>query len=134
MFWGTRRRNRKKEVAIRCASKWIAAERKCDARTGYCNSKPQDLLAGNSTEKDLETRAALAQAGNVSASMQLPYFYTAPNVARVNVAMEIATDNVKFDKQKGKFHCHHQCSGLGISSGRIGGRTLQRLHEARLRR
>ena len=74
------------------------------ARTGYCNSRPQDLLAGNSTEKDLETRAAAAQAGTVTASMQLPFFYTAPNVARVNVAMEIATDKVKFEKQKGKFH------------------------------
>jgi hypothetical protein len=70
------------------------------ARTGYCNSRPQDLLAGNSTEKDLETRAAAAQAGNVSASMQLPYFYTAPNVARVNVAMEIATENLKFEKRR----------------------------------
>ena len=52
------------------------------ARTGYCNSRPQDLLAGNATEKDLETRAAAAQAGNVGVTMELPYFYTAPNVAR----------------------------------------------------
>jgi len=93
------------------------------ARTGYCNSKPQDQLAGNSTEKDLETRAALAQAGNVSASMQLPYFYTAPNVARVNVAMEIATENVKFDKQKGKFHATINVLGLAyLPDGSVGAR------------
>lgn len=93
------------------------------ARTGYCNSRPQDLLAGNSTEKDLETRASLAQAGNVSASMQLPYFYTAPNVARVNVAMEIATDNVKFDKQKGKFHATINVLGLAyLADGTVGAR------------
>jgi VWFA-related protein len=93
------------------------------ARTGYCNSRPQDLLAGNPTEKDLETRAAAAQAGNVSASMQLPYFYTAPNVARVNVAMEIATDDVKFDKQKGKYHATLNVLGLAyLPNGSLGAR------------
>lgn len=93
------------------------------ARTGYCNSKPQDLLAGNSTEKDLETRAAAAQAGNVSASMQLPFFYTAPNVARVNVAMEIATESVKFEKQKGKFHATINVLGLAyLPDGSVGAR------------
>jgi VWFA-related protein len=92
-------------------------------RTGYCNSRPQDLLAGNSTEKDLETRAAAAQAGNVSASMQLPYFYTAPNVARVNVAMEIATDKLKFEKQKGKFHATVNVLGLAyLPDGSVGAR------------
>jgi hypothetical protein len=93
------------------------------ARTGYCNSRPQDLLAGNSTEKDLETRAAAAQAGNVTASMQLPFFYTAPNVARVNVAMEIATDKVKFEKEKGKFHATVNILGLAyLPNGSVGAR------------
>jgi len=93
------------------------------ARTGYCNSRPQDLLAGNSTEKDLETRAAASQAGNVSASMQVPYFYTAPNVARVNVALEIATANVKFDKQKGKFRATINVLGLAyLPDGTVGAR------------
>jgi hypothetical protein len=93
------------------------------ARTGYCNSKPQDMLAGNATEKDLETRAAAALTGNVAASMQLPYFYTAPNVARVNVAMEIATDNVKFEKQKGKYHSTINVLGLAyLPDGSVGAR------------
>jgi hypothetical protein len=93
------------------------------SRTGYCNSKPLDQLAGNSTEKDLETRATLAQAGTVVASMQLPYFYTAPNIARVNVAMEMATDNVKFDKQKGKFHATLNVLGLAyLPDGSVGAR------------
>jgi VWFA-related protein len=92
-------------------------------RTGYCNSKPQDLLAGNPTEKDLETRAAAAQAGNVHASMQVPYFYTAPNVARVNVAMEIATGDIKFEKQKGKFHAIVNVLGLAyLPDGSVGAR------------
>jgi hypothetical protein len=93
------------------------------ARTGYCNSRPQDLLAGNSSEKDLETRAAAAQAGTVTASMQLPFFYTAPNVARVNVAMEIATDKVKFEKEKGKLHATINILGLAyLPNGTVGAR------------
>ena len=93
------------------------------ARTGYCNSRPQDLLAGNSTEKDLEVRANAAQAGNVTATMELPYFYTAANVARVNVAMEIDTSKVKFDKQKGKFHSTINVLGLAyLPDGSVGAR------------
>ena len=74
------------------------------ARTGYCNVKAADLLTGSSVEKTLETRAAAAQSGSIAASMQLPYFYTAPNVARVEVAMDIASQTLKFQKEKGKLH------------------------------
>jgi VWFA-related protein len=92
-------------------------------RTGYCNSKPQDELAGSSDEKSLEVRAAAAQPGNVSASMQDPYFYTAPNVARVNVAMEIGTDKMKFEKQKGKYHAVVNVLGLAyLPDGSVGAR------------
>jgi VWFA-related protein len=92
-------------------------------RTGYCNSKPQDLLAGNSDEKTLEARAAAAQAGNVSASMQLPFFFTGANTARVNVAMEIATDKLKFEKEKGKYHATVNVLGLAyLPDGTVGAR------------
>lgn len=92
-------------------------------RTGYCNAKPQDLLAGNSTEKGLEALAASAQTGNLPASLQAPYFYTAPNVARVNVAMEITTDKVKFEKQKGKFYASINVLGLAnLPDGSAGAR------------
>jgi len=92
-------------------------------RTGYCNTKPQDLLTGSPVEKQLETRAAAGQAGGIAAQMQLPYFYTAANVARVNVAMEIAPEPVKFEKQKGKLHA--EINVLGIANapdGDVGGR------------
>lgn len=62
------------------------------ARTNYCTVKPLDLLAGTSTAKDLETRAAASQTGNIAASMQLPYFYDASGAARVTVVMEIRPD------------------------------------------
>jgi VWFA-related protein len=74
------------------------------ARSGYCNVKPQDVLAGDPTEKDLEKLAAGASPGNIKASMQVPYFYTSPTAVRADVAMEIPTDGIKFDKKKGKFH------------------------------
>jgi VWFA-related protein len=99
------------------------------ARTGYCNSKPRDLLAGNSTEKTLEARAAASQAGDVAGSMQLPFFYTSPNVARVNVAMEIATGDLKFEKEKGKFHAAVNILGLAyLPDGSVGARFSDTLN------
>jgi hypothetical protein len=88
------------------------------ARSGYCNVRSRDLLAGNPVEKTLETRAASAQAGNIPATMQLPFFYTGTNTARVNVAMDFPTDSVKFDKEKGKFHA--DVNILGIASTKDG--------------
>jgi hypothetical protein len=88
-------------------------------RTGYCNAKPVDLLSGTPAEKQLETRAAAGQAGGIAAQMQLPFFYTAADVARVNVAMEIAPEPVKFEKQKGKLHA--EINVLGIAGAQDGG-------------
>jgi VWFA-related protein len=86
------------------------------ARSGYCNSRPKDLLAGNPVEKTLESRASASQAGNVAASIQLPYFYTGPNQARVNVAMEIPADVLKFEKQKGKFQAEMNVLGIAYNA------------------
>jgi hypothetical protein len=55
--------------------------------------------------------------------MQLPYFYTGTNTARVNVAMEIQPDFVKFEKEKGKYRA--AMNVLGIASkpdGAVGAR------------
>jgi VWFA-related protein len=86
------------------------------ARTGYCNAKARDLLAGNPVEKTLETRAAGTQPGNISASIQAPYFYTSANVARVNVAMELPAGVMKFEKQKGKFHAEMNVLGIAYNA------------------
>jgi VWFA-related protein len=74
------------------------------ARSGYCNTRPTDLLAGNPIERDLETRASGEMAGNVAASMQTPFFYTSLNTARVNLAIDIPPNVMKFEKVKGKLH------------------------------
>jgi VWFA-related protein len=74
------------------------------ARSGYCNQMPKDLLAGNPIEKEMETRATGEMAGNVTGSMQAPFFYTSPNTARVNLAIGIPSNALKFEKVKGKQH------------------------------
>jgi VWFA-related protein len=82
------------------------------ARSGYCNARPRDLLAGSSVEKDLETRASGELPGNVAASMRAPFFYTSPNQARVNLAVDIPSSALKFEKVKGKQHAAINVLGI----------------------
>ena len=91
---------------------------KVRSRTSYCTAKPLDLLAGTTAGRDLENRAAATEAGGIAAFMNLPYFYLSPNVARVNLAMEIAADALKFQNQKGQNQkaLHAEINLLGIAS------------------
>jgi VWFA-related protein len=86
------------------------------ARSSYCTGKTQDLLTGTSAERTLESRAAAAQPGNMAASIQLPYFYVGPNTARVNLAMEISPETVKFEHKKDAFHAEVNVLGIATSS------------------
>jgi VWFA-related protein len=86
------------------------------SRTSFCTPKPMDLLAGTAASKELEQRAAAAQAGDIAASIQLPYFYAAPNVARVHVAMEIQAEALKFENKKGKLHAELDFLGVAASA------------------
>src|SRR5579859_3265898 len=93
------------------------------SRTTYCNVKASNVLEGTPVEKKMEARAAGNQAGNLQAAFETPYFYTAPNVARVDLAMEIPLTNVQFEKEKGKYHA--SLNVLGIASkpdGSVGAR------------
>jgi hypothetical protein len=93
------------------------------ARPEYCNAKSRDVLSGTPVEKVLESRAAAAQSGNIGASMQIPYFYTSSNMARVNVAMEIPSESLKFQKQKGKLHAAVDVLGIAtMADGTVGAR------------
>jgi VWFA-related protein len=87
------------------------------ARSGYCNVKPVDLLAGKPAEQDLENRATASQPGTVTASMQAPFFYTSPNTARVDVAIEIPSESLKFEKFKGKLHSEMNVLGIAYQTG-----------------
>jgi VWFA-related protein len=88
------------------------------ARSSYCMAKPQDLLAASHVEQDLEKHAAGETGSAAVAAIEAPFFYTSPNVARVHVSMEIATDTLKFENQKGKIHA--EVNILGIASAEDG--------------
>ena len=93
------------------------------ARTGYCTSKPVDVLAGKPIEKDLEAHATDAAAGGIGGSLEAPFFYTSPNEARVNVTMEIPSASVQFAKEKGKYHSDVNVLGIAYRpDGSVGAR------------
>jgi VWFA-related protein len=86
------------------------------ARSSYCTGAKQDLLTGTAAERNLESRAASAQGGNVAASVALPFFYVGPNTARVNLALEIATEFVKFEHKKDMFHAEVNILGTAAAA------------------
>ena len=93
------------------------------ARSSYCTVKPLDLLSGTSTGKELESRAAGPQTGNIAASIELPYFFLSPGVARVHVAMEIMPAALKFENQRGRLHAEINLLGLASTpDGGVGAR------------
>lgn len=93
------------------------------ARSGYCNVKQPDLLSGKPIEKNLETRAQAGEPGTIKAPLEAPYFFTGPNTARVDVAMEIPSESVKFTKVKGKQHAEINILGIAYTEdGQVGAR------------
>jgi hypothetical protein len=93
------------------------------ARTGYCNVRPADLLAGKPAEKTLESIAQAAQPGAIKPRLALPFFFTGANTARVNVAVEIPPDAIKFEKVKGKQHAEVNILGIAYrQDGSVGAR------------
>jgi hypothetical protein len=82
------------------------------ARSGYCNVRTVNVLEGKPLEKQLEARATGTQSGSIHGALQLPFFYTAPNTARVNLAMEIPSDSFQFNKEKGKYHANLNVLGI----------------------
>jgi hypothetical protein len=93
------------------------------SRSGYCNTKAVNVLEGKPLEKQLEAHAAGSQTGSIHGVLQAPYFYTAPNTARVNLAMELPPDAVQFNKDKGKYHANLNVLGIAYRpDGTIGAR------------
>jgi hypothetical protein len=93
------------------------------ARSGYCNTRSANPLEGKPVEKQLELHATGSQVGSIHGALQAPYFYTAANVARVNLAMEIPSDSLKFNKEKGKYHANVNILGMAYKpDGSVGAR------------
>src|SRR5216683_1948169 len=82
------------------------------SRSGYCNTKTANVLEGKPLEKQLESHATGSQAGSIHGVMEAPYFYTAPDTARESLAMEIPSDTIQFNKEKGKYHANLNVLGI----------------------
>jgi VWFA-related protein len=82
------------------------------ARSGYCNAKSKDMLAGKPAGADLEARAAGADKGTIAGTLEAPFFYISPNEARVSVAMEFPATSVEFSRDKGKYHADMKILGV----------------------
>ncbi len=93
------------------------------ARSGYCNTRSANVLEGKPLEKQLESHAVGSQPGSIHGLLQTPYFYTAPDTARVNLAMEIPSDTFQFNKDKGKYHANLNVLGIAYrTDGTVGAR------------
>ena len=82
------------------------------SRSEYCNVRPRDLLAGSTAEQRMESQASADMSGNITGSMEIPFFYISPNTARVNLALEFPSDSIKFEKVKGKMHAEINILGI----------------------
>lgn len=93
------------------------------SRSGYCDTRPADPLEGKPVEKQMEVQAASTQPGSIQGAMQVPYFYSAPNIARVNVALDLPGDSLVFNKEKGKYHSNVNVLGIAYRpDGTVGAR------------
>lgn len=99
------------------------------SRSGYCNVRSANPLDGKPIEKQMEAQASGSAQGSIHSSMEAPYFYSAPNIARVNLSMEIPGDAVVFNKDKGKYHANVNVLGIAYKSdGSVGARFSDTLN------
>ncbi len=93
------------------------------SRSGYCNTRPADPLAGKPLEKQMEVEAAGTRVGSIKGSMQVPYFYTSPDLARVNVAIDVPSNSLNFNKDKSNYHSDVNVLGIAYKpDGSVGAR------------
>ena len=93
------------------------------SRAGYCDAKTIDVLAGTPTQRDLEARLGANATPTVHASMQAPFFYTAADTVRVDLAVDIPGAGVKFTKDKGRFLARLNIIGIAyLPDGGVGAR------------
>jgi VWFA-related protein len=87
-------------------------------RSGYCDVAGHDLLAGMEEGASLEQVAASSSPGTIPVSLEAPYFYTAPNTARVDLALSIPGASLGFEKEKHELQS--EINILGIAYGEDG--------------
>jgi VWFA-related protein len=95
-------------------------------RSGYCQVPTGDVLAGKSEGAALETLVASPQPGNVQMSLGAPYFYTGPNLARVNISLELPSRAFGFEKEKKDLHAEINILGVAYTdTGNVAARFSQ---------
>ena len=93
------------------------------SRSGYCNTRPVDPLEGKPLEKQMEAQAAGTRVGSIKGSMQAPYFYNSPDLARVNVAIDVPSNSLNFNKDRGNYHSDVNVLGIAYKpDGTVGAR------------
>jgi VWFA-related protein len=85
-----------------------------DARDSYCTSS-QMARALKPAQRALEARAANGVTGNIAAGLQLSWFYSKPNVAVVDLAMDIDPAAMKMH---GKLHGEFSLLGVAYREDR----------------
>lgn len=78
------------------------------ARKAYCTTTPSALSGIKSQESNVQAHDG---APAMAAEMRLPWFYTAPEIAGVHLAMDIDPASIKFKNEKGRFHAELSFAG-----------------------
>lgn len=86
------------------------------ARRGYCSVAALDQLAGTPVQTELEKVAAGQKPQTVKASMGVSFFYRSTNTARVTLALDIPSGNVKLTKEKGKTRGSIEVMGTALNA------------------
>ncbi|HKD10208.1 MAG TPA: VWA domain-containing protein [Bryobacteraceae bacterium] len=93
------------------------------ARSQYCEARALDVLAGTATQRDLESRLTGNTSSTIEASVQAPFFYTGENTVRVDLALDVSGNAVRFTKDKGKFTGNLNVVGIAyLEDGSVGAR------------
>lgn len=82
------------------------------SRNGYYDVRGSGGNAAKPEDKVLEARAVDSSPGNIPASATAFYVYSSPNVARLNLALEVPGKSFDFQKEKGKFTLDARVLGL----------------------
>ncbi len=83
------------------------------ARHEYCTEKEVDVVAGKIAGQALEAKAG---AGNLTATMALPWFYTGANRASVHLAVDVVPVGMKFAKDKTGLHGQIDLVGSAVKA------------------
>jgi VWFA-related protein len=91
------------------------------ARSGYCEQRSLNPLAGADAERDLEQQ--FQNQSLAAASMRAVYFYLSPNLVRVHATIDLPPRAFRILKDKGRFRAETNLLGLAhLTDGAVDAR------------